>query len=228
MRDRLRRQQRHHRRRPGSRRGDGALLRRELLQPEFDVRAGPAGPRGPRPCPADGRAALRAGRRRADPLHRLRLGEQQHGDLRRGQGQSAAAAHHHHVGRAPGRAGGLQGPPARRLPRSPGWTSTATAISTSASSSAPWARDAAGERHARQQRDGRRLSHRATRPADQGNRSGNRLPLRRHAIGRQDADRPRRRNTGTSTCFPSRDTSCTPPRASACCTSSPARLAGRC
>ena len=137
--NRLRRQQRHHRRRPGSRRGDGPLLRRELLQPQFDVRAGPAGPRGPRSCPADGRAALRARRRQADPLHRLCFGEQQHGDPRRGQGQSAAAAHHHHLGRAPGRAGGLQGPRSATATASPGWMSTATAISISASSSAPWA-----------------------------------------------------------------------------------------
>ena len=78
-----------------------------------------------------------ARRRQADPLHRLRFREQQHGDLRRGQGQSQPAAHHHHLGRAPGRAGSLQGSRSATATRSPGWTSTATAISTSASSSAP-------------------------------------------------------------------------------------------
>ena len=49
--------------------------------------------------------------------------------------------------------------------------------------------------HARQQRDGRGLSHRATLAAGQGNRSGDRLPHRRHAIGGQDPHRPAARAT---------------------------------
>ena len=49
----------------------------------------------------------------------------------------------------------------------------------------PAARHAAGHHHARQQRDGRDLSHRAALAADQGDRSGDRLPHRRDAIGGQ-------------------------------------------
>ena len=55
------------------------------------------------------RPAFRAGRSEANPVHRLCDGEQQHGDLRRGQGQSEPPAHHHHRRRASGRAGSLQG-----------------------------------------------------------------------------------------------------------------------
>ena len=136
--NRLRRQQRHNRRRPGGGRGDGPLLHESYFNPSSMYE--PA-QRSTRPSigPAGGRAALRAGRRRADPLHRLWFGEQQHGDPRRGQGQSEPAADHHHVGRAPGRAGGLQGSRSATAAASPGWMSTATAISTSAGSSAPWA-----------------------------------------------------------------------------------------
>ena len=57
----------------------------------------------------------------ADPnailLTSLRLGEQQHGDFRRGQGQSGPPPRHHDGRRASGRAGSLQGTGTRGLRR---------------------------------------------------------------------------------------------------------------
>ena len=74
--------------------------------------------------------------------------------------------------------------------KSPFWAWTARAGWTPASSSAPAAQHAAGEHHARQQRDGRHLSHRAALAADEGDRSGDPLPHRRHAVGGQTLHRP--------------------------------------
>ena len=91
----------------------------------------------------------------------------------------------------------------------------------------PAARHAAGQHHARQQRDRRDLSHRAALAARP------RRPIRRSSSTPTPRNRwassPSTWTAGcrTSICSRSPATSCTPPRASACCTSSAARPAGR-
>ena len=157
----------------------------------------------------------------ADPLHLLRHGEQQHGDLRLPRPIPIAAT-------SSPRPSSIRPcwRSARTCERSgydvtlPGGRRPAE-TSTSASSSAPGRPDTLLVTIMHANNETRRdLPHRAALADRQGDRSGDRLPYRRHAIGGQDPHRPGAGAIRTSTCSPSPATSCTPPRGSACSTSS--------
>ena len=89
------------------------------------------------------------------------------------------------------------------------------------------ARHAAGEHHARQQRDRRRLSHRTAFAADEGDRSGHRFPHRRDPIGRKSRRSTCGAISSTSICSRFPATSSMLPKESGPSTSSAARAAGR-
>ena len=185
----LRRQQRHHAGRPGSRRGDDAVLHRRLLQPQLDVRAGAGhgrhGGAGARP--------IAAGLGAADPKRSCSPPAPPRATTRPSRARPR-----------PTRTGATSSPP--RSSTRPCWRSArswsangyeVTFLPVDADGNldvgqfiqALAARHAAGERHARQQRDRRDLSRRTALAADQGDRPGDRLPHRRHAVGGQAADR---------------------------------------
>ena len=207
--------------RPGSLRGDGAVLHRGLLQSQLDVRAGPAHGRGDgrRPgrqiaahfgladakqilftsCATESNNTAIFGTAKANPNRRhIITTAVEHPAVLEVCKELAAQRLRRDL---PGRRRQRQPGPRRVRPR-------------------PAARHAAGDDHARQQRDGRDLSHRAALAAHQGDRPGDRLPHRRDAIGGQDPHRPASASISTWICSRSPATSCTPPRASACCTSS--------
>ena len=126
------------RRGPGSRRGDGAVLHRGLLQSQLDVRAGAAARRRHRPGPRDRSPATSDWPTPQQILFTSCATESNNTAIfGAAKANPEPPPRHHHRRRASGRAGGLQGPAAQRLRGRPSWKSTARATSTSASSSAP-------------------------------------------------------------------------------------------
>ena len=206
-------------RRPGSLRGDDAVLPRTTTSTpaRCTSRPGRVAARGG-PGPQDHRrVSFGIGDpKQPDPLHLLRHGEQQRGDLRHGEGQSRRA------GTSSPRPSSTR-PCSRSARTSSGSGYDVTFLPVDGSGNldlrefirALGRRHAAGHDHARQQRDRRDLSHRAALADHQGDRPGDRLPHRRHAVGGQAPHRPRAASSGTSTCSRSPATSCTRPRASA-------------